>query len=197
MAPPSFRMPDTPAPSLKRSAATLYFTPAKRPAFSSAGLSTKPILTPARALVARGLRIDFHPDVLEDEIEAGATAVRGSELIQMASWLTDLKKLSQRSVPALHRLTNSEDVARARDQLDRARDARDSLSVKADIAEQHLVGLVEEVKRAEADYDYLVEALDSAKHDVGKWRATLHKNGKSKLVLMTYSSTIVLSQTSP
>src|ERR1700749_2817024 len=90
---------------------------------------------------------------------------------------------AQQNNSTAYRLTNPTDVARVREQLDKARDARDSLTLEAEKAEQRLVGLVEEVKRAEANYDFLLGALGSAKHEVGKWRATLRKNGKSKRVV--------------
>jgi hypothetical protein len=75
---------------------------------------------------------------------------------------------------------NSTDLARANEQLNRARDARDSLTLEAEIAEERLLELIQEVNRAEANYDHVIEALRSAQRKVGQWKSTLRWTHEGK-----------------
>jgi hypothetical protein len=64
-------MDATPAPSLKR-AASYYFTPAKRQAIF--GATEGSMMSPGKALVLKGLKIDFaaEPNLKEGETVSGA-----------------------------------------------------------------------------------------------------------------------------
>ena len=80
-----FRMSDIPTPSLKRSA-SLYFPPAKRPAIFKPGSNIKSTMTPAKALVLKGLKIDFLPDASKEEgrvtgVRRSATALFPADII--------------------------------------------------------------------------------------------------------------------